>query len=83
MELHDIGWAVRHLRLGHSVYRTGWNAPHRIRLKEPTKSSDMTEPYVYIVTSKDEVLPWLCSQADLLAEDWEQSKEWKIEDIDV
>ena len=72
MELHDIGWVVRKLRLGERVYRTGWNGPNQcIALKEPEKISAMTLPYVYIKTTQDEWVPWTCSQTDLLAEDWE------------
>jgi hypothetical protein len=31
----------------------------------------MTQPYVYIHTVQGDRIPWLCSQADLLAIDWE------------
>lgn len=33
--------------------------------------SKMTEPYVYMKTAQGGLIPWLCSQADLLATDWE------------
>lgn len=28
-------------------------------------------PYVVMYTAQGEIVPWLCSQADLLASDWE------------
>jgi uncharacterized protein DUF2829 len=77
MELHDIGWAVRKLRLGEKVYRTGWNGPNQyLKLQQCDEHSKMTLPYVYMVIDHGErmpsdLVPWLCSQTDLLAEDWE------------
>lgn len=31
----------------------------------------VTEPFVVMRTSQAGIIPWLCSQADLLATDWE------------
>jgi hypothetical protein len=31
----------------------------------------MTLPYVYMFTAQGDLIPWLCSQADLLARDWQ------------
>lgn len=30
----------------------------------------MTEPYVFLRTAQGGTIPWNCSQADLLADDW-------------
>ena len=73
MELHDIGWAVARLRLGELVYRRGWNgAGQHLALQERDRNSKMTLPYVYIRTVQGDLVPWLCSQTDLLAQDWER-----------
>ena len=73
MELHDIGWAVMKVRLGERVYRRGWNGPNQyIALMEPhPRQSEMDLPYIYISTVNTEIVPWVASQTDLLAEDWE------------
>lgn len=77
MELHDIGWAVLKVRVGQKVYRRGWNGRNQyIALIDPFSKDHgmqdgMTLPFVYIKTVDDEFVPWLCSQTDLLAEDWE------------
>lgn len=66
----DIGWAVAQLNSGAAVTRQGWYGKHRIELQVPDEHSKMTQPYVYIVTERGDLVPWLCSQADLLATDW-------------
>ena len=30
----------------------------------------MTLPYIYMKTADDNLVPWLASQTDMLAEDW-------------
>ena len=42
-----------------------------LELQVPDAHSKMTEPYVYMRTAQGGLIPWLCSQADLLANDWE------------
>jgi hypothetical protein len=68
----DIGWAVQQMRMGNKVYRTGWNGSgQHIALMEPDNDEHMSLPYIYICTVQGHLVPWLCSQTDLLAEDWE------------
>lgn len=68
----DIGEAVAALDAGHRVMRPGWNGKGMyLALQEPDENSKMTEPYVYMRTAQGGLIPWLCSQADLLADDWE------------
>jgi hypothetical protein len=70
--LMDIGQAVRRLLSGDKVARSGWNGKGMyIELQEPDDDSKMTLPYVYMKTAQGELVPWLCSQSDLLATDWE------------
>ena len=67
-----IGEAVTCLKNGYRVRRSGWNGKGMwLAIQVPDSHSKMTEPYVYMKTAQDTLIPWLCSQADLLAEDWE------------
>jgi Protein of unknown function (DUF2829) len=68
----DIGQAVRRLKSGDKIARTGWNDKNMyVELQEPDEDSKMTLPYVFMFTSKGDLVPWQLSQADLLADDWE------------
>ena len=72
----DIGEAVQAMRSGRMVQRAGWNGKGMwIALRDVTKGPEagarLQLPYIYMKTVQDEEIPWLCSQADLLAEDWQ------------
>ena len=68
----DIGQAVRRLLSGDRIARAGWNGRGQyLELQTPDADSKMTLPYVYIHTVQGDLVPWLCSQTDLLANDWE------------
>jgi len=68
----DIGEAVRHMEHDQTVARAGWNGKNMwIRIQKPDHGSRMTLPYVFMSTAQGDLVPWLCSQADLLAKDWE------------
>ncbi len=70
--LMRIGDAVEAMRKGCLVGRKGWNGKGMyLALQTPDAHSKMTEPYVYMKTAQNGLIPWLCSQADLLADDWE------------
>lgn len=67
----NIGEAVDQLELGNRVAREGWNGPDQyLELQNPDENSKMTLPYIYIRTVQGDLVPWLCSQTDLLATDW-------------
>lgn len=80
-EERDIGWAVREMRCGCRARRRGWNGKGiHIKLQVPDEHSKMSSPYIYMDTtglvSNNEdaprsLVPWLASQTDLLATDWE------------
>lgn len=73
MEKHDIGWAVKQMVDGTRVARAGWNGKGMwLALQVPDANSKMGLPYVYMRTAHGPLVPWLCSQTDLLAEDWEE-----------
>lgn len=67
----DIGGAVEALRHGLKVTRRGWNGKGmHLELQVPDQHSKMTLPYVFMRTAQGDLVPWLCSQMDLLAVDW-------------
>jgi hypothetical protein len=69
----NIGEAVALLKFGLRVRRFGWNGKGMyLELQVPDRNSKMSLPYVYLKTADDNLVPWLCSQTDLLAEDWEE-----------
>ena len=66
-----IGWAVEMMNGGHKVARAGWNGNGMwIALQVPDANSKMGLPYAYMKTATGPLVPWLCSQTDLLADDW-------------
>ena len=67
----DFGWALHRLREGCKVTRDGWNGPGQyLELQKPDEHSKMTLPYIFITTVQGDLVPWLASQTDMLAEDW-------------
>jgi len=67
----DFGDAIVALKQGKRVSRTGWNGKGMwLELQVPDAGSKMTLPYVYMKTAQDDLVPWLASQTDVLAEDW-------------
>ena len=81
----DFGWALNALGKGKAVARKGWNGKGiYIKLQTPDANSKMTLPYIYIVTNglvtdnpnaPKGTVPWLASQTDMLADDWEVVEE--------
>jgi len=75
----DIGKAIETLKTGAKVSRPSWNGKGMwLLLQVPDANSKMTLPYIYIeypVGSKAYPqgcrVPWLASQTDILAQDWE------------
>jgi Protein of unknown function (DUF2829) len=83
----DIGWAVKALYSGDRVRRAGWNGNGMFLFLVPGSSFVVNRPpllgiyepgtvvhyhaHVDMKTATGEIVPWLCSQTDLLATDWE------------
>lgn len=64
--------ALDALKSGYRVARAGWNGKGMwLALQRPDAHSKMTLPYIYMRTAQGDLVPWLASQTDLLAEDWE------------
>lgn len=68
----NIGQVRSALYNGNVCARRGWNGKNMfIELQKPDAHSKMTLPYVFMHTAQGDKVPWLCSQTDFLAEDWE------------
>jgi hypothetical protein len=83
----DFSEALNWLRSGHRLQRKGWNGKDMFIFlvpgskffvnREPLlgiypKGTEIDYlPHVDMRTASGEIVPWLCSQTDLLAEDWE------------
>lgn len=78
---NTFGDALKALKAGKRVARRGWNGRGIfIELQCPDENSKMTSPYIFIDTTGLQTtnpgapksrVPWLASQTDMLAEDWE------------
>ena len=80
METRGIGWAIKQMRNGQQVLRRLWLG-HEMYLKlvpgyRGTGKCDpggLREhlPYIGVKIPGNKFAPWIPSQAELLAEDWE------------
>jgi len=67
----DFGEAIRAMKQGHRVARQGWNGKGMwLALQVPDAHSKMRLPYIYMSTVTGDLVPWLASQTDMLAEDY-------------
>lgn len=79
-----FGMAIEALKAGKSMARAGWNGKGlSVELQRPDERSKMTLPYIFMVypatPASDTApqshinarVPWLASQTDMLAEDWQ------------
>lgn len=80
----DFGAAIKSLKGGQKVARTGWNGKDMFLYHVPANSypaqtdaaresfGDMVPygAYIAMKTAQGNVVPWLASQTDVLAEDW-------------
>lgn len=67
----NFGQALANLKDGKRIAREGWNGKNMwLELQRPDEHSKMTLPYVYMFTAQGDLVPWLASQTDILAEDW-------------
>ena len=72
----DFSEALNLLKDNQKVSRAGWNGKNMwIKLQRPTDLSKMSREYIYMKTVNDELVPWVASQTDLLANDWELNYE--------
>ena len=77
----SFGHAIESARLGLKIARAGWNGRGIfVMLNTPSDRSKMTQEYLYIDTTGLQTdneaaprccVPWLASQTDMLADDWQ------------
>lgn len=71
-ELVNFSSALEALKSGYRVSRKGWNGVGQyVELQTPTETSKMGRPYLFISPVDGILVPWIASQTDLLAEDWQ------------
>lgn len=73
-------WAIKQLRRGKHVRRTGWNGKNMhvwlstnnlcLVSKDGVLSNESAEPCIMMFTARQTRIAWLASQADMLADDW-------------
>ncbi len=73
----NFGEALEALKAGKKAARSGWNGKGLwVQMQVPDAHSKMTLPYLYLNYPQDAIntpgarVPWLASQTDILAEDW-------------
>ena len=82
----DFGQAIKELKVGKKVARKGWNGKgmylvyfspvaHGMEILKVYDCEEGTAkpllPFLLMKTADDMYVPWLASQTDMLAEDWE------------
>lgn len=64
--------ALELIKQGCRLQRAGWNGKGMwIAIQVPDAHSKMGLPYLYMKTVDGPLVPWLCSQTDMLANDWQ------------
>lgn len=83
----DFGEAIRQMKLGNKVARSGWNGKGMFLFLVPGSTFKVNRPpllgiyeegteinycpHIDMKTADNKIVPWLASQTDVLAEDWE------------
>ena len=83
----DFGMALNELKIGNKVSRSGWNGKGMFLFLVPGSTFEVNRapllgiypagtvinycPHIDMRTADEKVVPWLASQTDMLASDWE------------
>ena len=68
----DFGTALEGLKDGYQAKRAGWNGKGmHVELQTPDAHSKMSRPYLFMKCADGALVPWVASQSDLLADDWD------------
>ena len=83
----DFSIALKHVKEGNKVARSGWNGKDMFIFLVPGSTFEVNRPpllgiyqegthinyhaHIDMKTADGMVVPWLASQTDILAEDWE------------
>lgn len=79
----DFGWALNVLGHGDRVCRSGWNGKGMYlfmvtgwEITNPDGSPELEKyPFIAMKTADNKLVPWLASQTDVLANDWDYPEE--------
>jgi hypothetical protein len=67
----NFGEAIEAMKKGAKCQRSGWNGKNmHVAVHTPHEHDKMDHPFIYMQTVDGSHIPWLASQADMLAEDW-------------
>ena len=68
----NFSTALEAVKAGKKIQRLGWNGKGlTVQIQRPDTNSKMTLPYLFIEYPNGLRCPWLASQTDILAEDWQ------------
>lgn len=86
-DMNCIGWAVKQMHDGRRVARAGWNGKGMFLFLVPGSHFTVNRPpllgiyaegteidyrsHVDMKTADGQIVPWVCSQSDLLGVDWQ------------
>lgn len=71
MEYFGFGKVIEELKNGNRVTRKNWNGKGMfLGLQTPDCYSKMRKAYIYMSPVCGDLVPWVASQTDLLADDW-------------
>jgi hypothetical protein len=79
----DFGKALEELKQGKKVARKGWNGKgmylryidnRNYKIHEDFTDGCAELSFIAMKTADNRIVPWLASQTDILAEDWEVVK---------
>ena len=84
----NFSYALEALKQGAKLRRTGWNGPDQFIFLVPGSTFNVSrppllgiypegteinyEPHIDIRNQQGTIVPWLASQGDLMANDWEE-----------
>lgn len=72
----NFSHALELMKADKRVSREGWNGKGMwLQLQVPDENSKMKRPYIYISIITGELVPWVASHGDLLADDWTEVTE--------
>jgi hypothetical protein len=67
----NFSQALELVKTGRRISRSGWNGKGMyVEIQRPDSHSKMTLPYLFMRTAQGDLVPWLISQTDALADDW-------------
>jgi len=67
----NFSQALEYLKKGELLRRSGWNGKGMyVELQVPDEHSKMSMSYLFIKTANNKLVPWVCSQEDILSNDW-------------